>query len=61
MNNAVHGKTTENLRNRVDVRLVNNAYLKWTSKASYVAQKIFHKDLVVIQKIKTTLEFNKPA
>ena len=39
MNNAVYRKATENLRNRVDVRLVYNEkdYYKRTSKASYVA------------------------
>ena len=53
----------ENLKNRVDRRLLNNKknYLKWTSKPSYVAQKIFDNDLVAIHKIKTTLTLNKPA
>ena len=34
MNNSVYGKAIENLRNRIDVRLVSNKkdYLKWTSK-----------------------------
>ena len=63
MNNAVYGRTTENLRNTVDVRLVSNEkeYLKWTSKPSFAAQKVFDNDLVVIHKYKTTLTFNKPA
>ena len=41
INNAVCGKTMENLRNRVDARLVNNKkdYFKWTSKSSFVIQK----------------------
>ena len=36
MNNAVYGKTMENLRNRTAIRFVNNEknYLKWTSKPS---------------------------
>ena len=40
INNAVYGKTIENL-NRIDVRLVSNKkdYLKWTSKPSYMSQK----------------------
>ena len=48
MNNAVYGKRMENLRNRTNVKLVNNEidYLKWTSKPSYMSQKIFDKDLV---------------
>ena len=36
MDNAVYGKTTNNLRNRVDVRLVNNKqdYFKCIAHAS---------------------------
>ena len=62
--NVVHGKTMENLRNRVDVRLVTNEedYLKWLSKPDVVTQKLFDNDLVEIHKIKTTLTLkNKPA
>ena len=61
MNNAVYGKTMENLRNRIDVRLVSNEkdYLKWTSKPNYVSHQIFDNDLVAILKIKVTLTLNK--
>ena len=38
MNNAIYGKTVENLRNRIVVKLANNEkdYLKCTSKPSYM-------------------------
>ena len=53
----------ENLRNRIDVKLVSNKkdYLKWTSKPSYMSHKMFDNDLVVIRKNKVTLTLNKPA
>ena len=43
MNNAVYGKTMENLKNRIDIKLVSNRkdYLKWISKPSYMSYKIF--------------------
>ena len=60
MNNAVYGKTMENLRN---VSLANNNknYLKWTAKPSFITRKIFDNNLVEIHKIKTTLTLNKPG
>ena len=63
MNNALYGKTMENLRSRIDVKLVSNKkdYLKWTSKPSYMSHKIFENDLVAIRKNKVTLTLNKPA
>ena len=53
----------ENLRNTIDVTRVSNEkdILKWTSKPSYMLQKIFDNDLVAICKRKATLTLNKPA
>ena len=46
MINSVYGKTMENLRKRISARLVNNAedFLKYTSKPTYIACKIFSKN-----------------
>ena len=63
MNNIVFGKTMENIRKRVDVRLVTdkNKLLKLTSKPTYLSCKIFNKNLVAVHKIKETLTLNRPA
>ena len=63
MNNTVCRKRMENLRNRINVKLVSNKkdYVKWTSKPSYMSHKIFDNDLVTIHKNKATLMLNKPA
>lgn len=63
MNNAVFGKTMENLRKRVDVRLVTNEkqHLKLSSKPTYVSSKMFNENLVAIHKLKETLKLDKPA
>ena len=62
-NNAVYGKTMENLRNRIDVKLVSNKkdYLKCISKSSYMSHKIFDNDLATTCKSKTISTLNKPA
>ena len=63
MNNSVYGKTCENLRKRVDVRLVTDKskLSKFASKPTYVNSKIFTEDLVAVHKIKETLELDRPA
>ena len=63
MNNSVFGKTMENIRKRVDVRLVTDdkKLLKLSSKPTYVSSKIFNENLVAVHKIKETLTLNRPA
>ena len=63
VNNSVFGKTMENLRKRVDVRLVTNEKKldKLTSKPTFVSSKIFNENLMAVQKIKETLTLNRPA
>ena len=63
MNNSVFGKTMENIRKRVDVRLVTSKekLLKLASKPTYVSSKIFNENMVAVHKIKETLTMNRPA
>ena len=63
MNNSVFGKTMENLRKRIDIRLIsdNRKLLKMVSKPTYVSSKIFNENLVAVHKIKETLTLNRPA
>ena len=62
MNNSVYRKTMENLRKRINVRLVNNAkdYKKYVSKPSFVSQMIFIKNFVATHEIKPILKLDKP-
>ena len=64
-NNAVYGKTMENERKLVDVKLVN----KWESRCraeAYIAKPNFHscdifdKNLVAIQLLRTEISIRKP-
>ena len=62
MNNSVFGKTMENLRKRISVKLVNNSkyYIRCIRKPSFISQKIFGKNFVAIHKVKMVLALNKP-
>lgn len=63
MNSSVFGKTMENLRKRVNVKLVTtkSQHLKLSAKPTYKSSKIINEDLVAIHKIKETLLLNKPS
>ena len=63
MNNSVFGKTMENIRNRVDVKLVNTEekLRKLVAKPNYRGRKIFSENLVSVHMKKTSLTMNKPV
>ena len=63
MNNGVFGKTIENIRKRISVKLVNKAkdYVRCISTPIFISQKIFSKICVAIHKIKPVLTLNKPT
>ena len=63
MNNSVFGKTMENIRSRVDVRLVNNrrAAEKLAEKQNFKHLSVFDENLVAIHMKRTKLVFDKPV
>ena len=62
MINSVYGKTMENFKKRMNVRLVNNekSFLKNTSRPTYIDYKKFGKDYAAIHETKPILILNKP-
>ena len=62
MINSVYGKTMENLRKRINVRLVNNEkdFLNYNSSPTYITHKIFGEHYAAIHEIKPVLILNKP-
>ena len=63
MNNAVFGKTIENIRKRVDVKLVNDRVKarKLVAKPNFNHLNIFCEELIAIHMKKTSLTMNKPV
>ena len=61
-NNSAFGKTMENLRKRISIKLVNNAkdYVRYINKPTFVSQNVFSKKFVAIHEIKPVLTLNKP-
>jgi len=65
MNNAVFGKTMENVRNHVDVKLLT----KWDgrygaealiAKLNFHSRSVFSENLVAVELRKLEVKFNKP-
>ena len=54
MINSLYGKTIENLRKRLNVRLVNNEkdFLKYSSRPTHIIHKIFDKDYAAMHETK---------
>ena len=63
LNNAVYGKTTENKRKRIKIRITNTPkdFLKYASRFTYISHNIFGKNLVAINEKKEVLTLNKPV
>ena len=62
INNSVYGKTMENLRKRIKIRVVKNSqdFIKYTTRSTCVNWKVFEKNLAAIHEKKITLTLNKP-
>ena len=63
MINSVYGKTMENLRKRINERLVNNKkdILKYTSRPTHITHKIFGKNHAAVHEVKPVLTLIKPV
>ena len=62
MNSAINGKTMENMRKRVKIRVVKSSqdFIKYTSRPTCVNWKVFENNLAAIHKKKISLTLNKP-
>ena len=60
-NNAVYGKTMENMRKRIKIRNVKNAkvFIRYTSRPTYVNWKAFENNLAAIHEKKISLTLNE--
>ena len=62
MNNCIYGKSIENIRKRINVKLINDksTYQKIVNKRNFVSQKIIDKNFVAVHCKKKLLTFSKP-
>ena len=61
LNNAVYGKTMENMRKRIRIRIVKNSqdFIRYTSRPACVNWKVFGNYLAAIHEKKISLTLNK--
>ena len=62
LNNPAYGKTMENMRKRIKIRITINEkdFLKYASRPTYIGHKKFGKNVVVVHEKKKLLTLNKP-
>ena len=63
MINSIYVKTTENLRKRINFRVINNSkdYIRCVGKPNFISQKIFNKNFVAVHQVKAVLILDKPT
>ena len=62
LNNAVYGKTVENMRKRIKLIVLKNSkdFIKYTSRPTCFHWKVFENNLAAIHEMKISLTLNKP-
>ena len=62
LNNCIYGKSIENQRKRMNVKLISDKKVsqKCANKPNFISQKIFDKNFVAVHCSKTVLTLNKP-
>ena len=62
LNNCIYGKSIENIRKRINVKLINirKVYQKVVKKPNFISQKIFDENFVAVHCLKKVLTLNKP-
>ena len=62
LNNAVYHKTMENMRKRINLRIIKEEkdLIKYVSRPTYINHDIFDKRLVAVHERKELLTLNKP-
>ena len=62
LNNCIYGKSNENQRKRMNVKLINNkkVYQRCVKKPNFISQKVFDKKFVAAHCSKTVMTLGKP-
>ena len=62
LNNSVFGKTMENLRKRINVKLTSDedVFTKHAAKANFISGKMFNENLFAINRINEQMVSNRP-
>src|SRR6266536_194432 len=63
MNNSVFGKTMENVRKRINVKLITDEkkFIRYVSKPTFINGKIFNENLVAVHCTQEKIKLNKPV